>query len=168
MMAFAKIDESKDLIDSKMAIKAVLDMIENGEMYPIKGSGDSMRPFLNEKDTLIVTAVGDRKIRAGDILLYERANGQYVFHRVYKDCKNKQYSFVGDNQFFVEKGIRRDQLRAYVKKVIRNGKEIDCERGCIRGLMIIRMYMRVNVFRLYYLCRKIRKTLQKKDKRGLF
>lgn len=145
---------------SQIAVSAVLEMIKDGGCYPIRGSGHSMRPFLDENDILMVTALKGKKIRVGDILLYERDNGKFVFHRVYKIHRDGTYSFVGDNQYRAENGIRHDQLRAYVTRVIRKDREIDCEKLSIRIPMVIYMWYRVKIPFISYRIRLLREKFK--------
>ena len=140
---------------SNLVVKVVMESIKNGESYSLKGSGNSMKPFLNENDTIIVSSVNKYKHKVGDILLYERLNGQFVIHRIYNINKNGTYEFIGDNQFWVEKGIKEEQLKACVEKVIRNGREIDCKQGLVRMIMTIRMWLRVKFYALYCLVKRI-------------
>lgn len=151
-----EIRSADQMSGTRIVVNAVLEMIKDGSSYPIKGSGFSMQPFLSEEDTLIVTSLGGRKIRVGDILLYERDNGKYVFHRVYKIHRDGTFSFVGDNQYRAETGIRRDQLRAYVAKVVRKGKEIDCGKLSVRLPMVLYMWYRVKIPFISYRLRMLR------------
>ena len=150
--------------DSRMVVSVVLEMIKDGGSYPLSGSGYSMKPFLCENDTLILTSVEGRRIRVGDILLYERDNGKFVLHRVYKVKRDGTFEFVGDNQYKAEKGIRQDQLRAYVEKVIRNGKEIDCGKPFIRIAAIINMLYRVKVPFISYRIRLLKGKIRRREK----
>ena len=139
-------------ITSDIAMKLFLEVIKSGEDCPLTGSGNSMRPFLkNEKDILIMTAVEGNKLKVGDIVLYQRSDFHYVIHRLYKICTDGTFCFVGDNQYYVEQNILRNQIIAKAKSVIINGKVINCERGFLRQRYIMQMILRVNVFRLYRL-----------------
>lgn len=126
-----------------------LELIESGEDVPLTGSGNSMRPFLrDEKDVLIMTSPIGREIATGDVVLYQRDNGQLVIHRVYKRCKDGTFCFVGDNQWSLERNISPHQFCAVAKKVVKEGKAIDCERGLLKNCFIVRMYIRVIAFKL--------------------
>ena len=161
MVSMQKIHSADEVNGSKIAVEAVLEMIRDGGSYPVRGSGFSMQPFIDEKDVLIVTSVEGRKIRVGDILLYERDNGKYVFHRVYKVDRDGTFSFAGDNQYRAEKGIRKEQLRAYVEKIIRNGREIDCAKWSVRIPMILYMWYRVKIPFISYRIRLLREKHRK-------
>lgn len=129
---------------SNKTIRIFLELIKSGEECPLTGSGSSMRPFLrDENDILIMKQVDRDKIKVGDIYLYQRADETYVIHRLYKHELNETLSFIGDNQYYLEKGIKLTQLKAKAKCVIRNGRVISCEHGCLHTFYILRMKLRV-------------------------
>ena len=131
-------------------MRIFFEMIESGEECPMTGTGNSMRPFIkNEDDILIMASLKGKPVREGDIILYQRENGQYVIHRLYKVCPNGTCWFIGDNQFHLEKNIKQAQLRARVKYIIKNGKPISCEKGPSRYYFTQRMNFRVLVGKLY-------------------
>lgn len=94
------------------------------EALPLVVSGGSMTPFLlNGKDTVYLSRL-TRPVRRGDILLYQRRNGAYILHRVWKVCSDS-YTMVGDAQMVLEPGIRDDQIIAIVTAVRRRGKKAE-------------------------------------------
>ncbi len=142
-------DMMKKRVDSnysRIVVMSVLEMLNDGEDYPIKATGSSMKPFIRDGDTLIISALKKDEISTGDILLYERDNGQFVFHRLYKIEADNTFSFVGDNQFSVEKGIRENQILAKVVKIIHEGRVIECNSIAFRTITILYMRFRVNLF----------------------
>ena len=93
------------------------------EALPLVVSGNSMSPFLiHGRDTVYLSRL-TRPVRRGDILLYQRANGAYILHRVWKVCPDS-YTMVGDAQTVLEPGIRDDQIIAIVTAVQRKGKHM--------------------------------------------
>lgn len=60
------------------------------------------------------------KLKKYDVVLYKRDNGKYVLHRIVKT--GETYTCIGDNQYFKETGLRRDQMIAVVTAFTRNGK----------------------------------------------
>ena len=89
---------------------------------PLVISGSSMTPFLADgRDTVYLSRL-ERPARRGDMLLYQRAGGQYVLHRVWKAEKDGTFTMVGDAQTELEPGIREDQIIAIVTSVVRKGK----------------------------------------------
>lgn len=147
---FSRKEEGRMIISNNKAFQIFLEMIDLGEECPLTGSGNSMRPLLkDEEDILIMTSIKGKTLRVGDIILYERKDGQFVIHRLYKKGTKNTFWFVGDNQFCVERDVSIEQLRAVAKSIIRNGKAIDCEHGIIRSLLTFYMYIRVIAFSLY-------------------
>lgn len=110
-----------------------------GEVY-ITVRGNSMSPLLQDgRDQAVFAPLNNRQIRRGDIVFYQRDNGQFVMHRVYQVDAGGVMTMLGDAQWTLEPDIRPDQLRAFVPRVVRKGKEISCESGFLHGLM--KMYL---------------------------
>lgn len=125
------------------------EVLDQGNAFCITVRGNSMYPFLRDlRDQAVFAPLNSRAIRRGDIVFYQRASGQFVMHRVYSVDENGVMTLVGDAQWTLEPGIRPDQLRAYVVKVIRKGKEISCEQGAWRALMTLYMRLRIRAPRL--------------------
>ena len=121
------------------------EMVEQGDVFRLTVSGTSMMPFLrNNRDEVVFASLEGRTLKRGDILLYRRSEGTYVMHRLYRIEKDGTYTFIGDRQYKTEEGIRRDQIKAYVPYVIRDGRKIDCEKGFLRGVMTDYMVFRVH------------------------
>lgn len=94
--------------------------LENGGKANLVVTGISMLPMLREnRDTVILKPVEKPPV-AGDILLYRRANGQFVLHRVIR-VTPEGYLISGDNQYELEK-VAPSQLLAVVGAFTRKGK----------------------------------------------
>lgn len=88
-------------------------------------TGWSMMPMLhNRRDSVVIRPVAGRQGK-GDLILYQRANGKYVLHRILR-VKKEGYVCCGDNQFFTEK-VADDQLLAVVTRFTRGGKSYDVD-----------------------------------------
>lgn len=93
------------------------------QALPLIVSGNSMSPFLiHGRDTVYLSRL-TRPVRRGDILLYQRRNGAYILHRVWKVEKDS-YTMVGDAQVELEPGIRDDQIIAIVTAADRKGERM--------------------------------------------
>ena len=115
--------------------------IQNGGEVYLTVRGNSMSPFLQDgRDQAVFVSPDQRTIRRGDIVFYQRDGGQFVMHRVYKVEKDGLVTMLGDAQWTLEPGIRQDQLRAFVPRVVRKGKEISCERGFLHGIMKLYLF----------------------------
>ena len=98
-------------------------VIDEGKEVNMRVLGSSMAPFVvHERDTIYFKRP-ERELKKGDIAFFQRNNGQYVVHRIYK-IKGDEYYFVGDNQTLIEGPIEKGQIFATVTRVIRKGKEI--------------------------------------------
>ncbi len=114
--------ERMDLADLYPTIKEVLAKGESFFLYP---NGKSMLPTLRAgKDAVFLSPVG--KIKKGDMLLYRRQGGAFVLHRVVGLASDGTLVMRGDNQYYDEKGITREQVIAAVYRYVRGTKEIDC------------------------------------------
>ncbi len=114
--------ERMDLADLYPTVKEVL---ARGESFFIYPNGESMLPTLRPgKDAVFLSPVGE--IKKGDMLLYRRENGAFVLHRVVRLAADGTLVMRGDNQYYDEKGIAREQVIAAVYRYVREKKEIDC------------------------------------------
>ncbi len=93
-------------------------VISSGGEFRLFHKGTSMMPLLRQgKDSVILVAPNN--IKKNDILLYKRANGQFVMHRAIK-IKKDEYIMCGDNQYEHERGIKKDNILAKVKGIYRD------------------------------------------------
>lgn len=116
----------------------IAEVLDGGGQFTITITGNSMSPFVYEyRDQAVFAAVEGRRIRRGDIVFYQRDSGQFVMHRVYDVGPDGVMSIAGDAQWTLETGVRPDQLRAFVVRVVRKGKEVSCEKGMWHRLMTL-------------------------------
>ena len=105
------LEEYRRLLQGDLSIDAL----------PLIITGNSMSPFLiHGRDTVYLSRL-TRPARRGDMLLYQRENGNYVLHRVFK-ATPESLTMIGDAQTVLEPGIRREQVIAIVTRVERKGK----------------------------------------------
>lgn len=110
-------------LDTREYITILKSLVDEGREVNMHVLGSSMAPFVvHERDVIYFKKPG-RKLHKGDIAFFQRKNGQYVVHRIYK-TKGNQYYFVGDNQTDIEGPIDEGQIFATVTKVKRKGKMI--------------------------------------------
>lgn len=87
--------------------------IEKYGFYIATPIGTSMLPLLRQRiDT--VKLVAPTNIKKHDVVLYVRNDNTFVLHRVMKITKDG-YTMCGDNQFILEKGIKRNQIIAVME-----------------------------------------------------
>lgn len=93
------------------------DIISSGGEFRLFHKGTSMLPLLRQGiDSVLLVA--PTEIKKNDILLYKRANGQFVMHRAIK-IKKDEYIMCGDNQRWLERGIKKENILAKVKGIYR-------------------------------------------------
>ena len=109
--------------DTRTLWESYRELLPQVESLPLEVTGHSMAPFLiPHRDSVRLSAVR-RPLHVGDLVLYQRGNGQYILHRI---CRTDGHTFtlVGDAHAVVEPGIRPDQIFALVTEVTRNQKKL--------------------------------------------
>lgn len=124
----------------KVKLKDCMPLIEEsfsrGQPVTIPVTGVSMEPTLSSGDAVTLTPPDWTHIRRGDILLYRRANGQFVLHRVVAVHKTT-VDFCGDSQVIVEKNIPKSSV---IAKTIAYEKD-----GITRNLSFLRKEGRIRL-----------------------
>ena len=112
--------------NSAVRLEQVLPQIQEtlaqGRKVRFMPNGTSMLPMLRQGVDSVTLSPVPEKLRKYDLPLYRRDNGQFVIHRIVK--AGDTYTCVGDNQFALERGLRRDQMIALVTSFSRGEKEI--------------------------------------------
>ncbi len=84
--------------------------------------GDSMRPLLYNRKTMVGIVRISKDLKQGDLPVYKRENGQLVIHRIIKVDDNYYYT-RGDNCINLERIPKRSVL-GVVTVIFRNRKMI--------------------------------------------
>lgn len=108
------------LSDAEPIISEVLESGGEIQIYP---DGSSMLPLLLAGRDSVVLVKPQEKFKKNNIILYKRDNGKYVLHRIMK-VHNETYVLCGDNQSWMEYGIRDEQIIGVVKYFFRKNKKI--------------------------------------------
>ena len=112
--------------DSAVRLEQALPMMQEalarGSLVRFMPNGTSMLPMLRQGIDSVTLSPAPEKLRKYDLPLYRRDNGQFVIHRIVR--AGETYTCVGDNQFALERGLRRDQMIALVTSFSRGEKEI--------------------------------------------
>lgn len=109
------------LVDAQEYIGTLRNLVEEGHKVSLVITGSSMSPFLVHGRDKIYFVKPDRELKRGDMVFYQRDNGQYVMHRIYR-IKDGEFYMIGDAQTEVEGPLRRNQIFARVIEVERRGK----------------------------------------------
>ena len=100
----------------------IKEVIDSGGEYRLHPRGISMLPLIRPgQDT--VSLVLPNEINEGDIVLYQREEGHFVLHRVMY-IKDSEYQMCGDNQDYLEFGIKIEQIVAKVKNIYKDNEQI--------------------------------------------
>lgn len=108
-------------IDTYAYVSMLKELVEEGKEVRMVISGSSMSPFLEHERDSIFFAAPQQPLKKGDIVFYQRPNGQYVVHRICR-VRPEGYEIAGDGQTELERGVGREQIFAVVTKVERKGK----------------------------------------------
>ena len=90
--------------------------------------GTSMNPLLKSGRDKVYIEKPKNRLKKGDIALYNRADGSYILHRVYKVLPSS-YVFWGDNHFMLEYGITDDNVLGVAKGYYKGEKFIDFDKS---------------------------------------
>ena len=126
-------------VDTKEYISMLRTLIEEGKQVSMIISGSSMAPFLIHARDHIYLKSPSGELRKGDMVFYQRSNGEYVMHRIY-NVKNEEFLKKSITMFWerygrktyeglppktvIEGPIQREQIFAIIIKVKRKGKWI--------------------------------------------
>lgn len=153
-MEHKEFEGKRRVVDTITYVSMLRELTEEGREVSMLIAGNSMSPFLIHNRDYIFFKKPDRELKKGDMVFYQRDNGQFVMHRICKVLP-ESYEIVGDAQAEIETGIRRDQIFAVITKVRRKGKLIGpkdfwwkfFERVWIRVIpfrrMIVRLYGKI-------------------------
>lgn len=111
------------VIDTRAYVSVLREQVEAGEEAVMLIAGNSMSPFLVHGRDYICFCKPVRPLAKGDMVFYQRENGQYVMHRICKAAPEGFY-ITGDSQMVIEGPVKEDQIFAVVTKVCRKGKWI--------------------------------------------
>lgn len=121
--------------------------MDEGGFANLTVTGCSMHPLLRARRDSVVLVPITQKPRKGDIILYRRANGQYVLHRIVA-MENSRYICCGDNQTMKEP-VTQSQILAVVSAFTRRGKTCSVNHPGYR--VYVWMWVELFCLRKYYL-----------------
>lgn len=140
--------------------------LDNGGRANLTVTGNSMYPMLiSHRDT--VTLIPPVKLSKGDVILFQRASGAYILHRIV-GFSTEGFVCCGDNQI-VRESVSREQVVAVVDGFVRKGKPYPVDAGFYRAyaavwmrLFVLRRVLYIGRRKLGSLRRKIKNCLTKK------
>ena len=131
------------VVDTNTYVSILKELTDQGKEVSLLISGNSMEPFLkHQRDTIFFQKI-ERELAVGDIVFYQRRNGQYVVHRIYA-IREEGYYILGDGQSLVEGPIKREQIFGLITKVQRKGRWIGPEH------FVWKFFAKFRIFRKDY------------------
>lgn len=109
------------VVDTREYVSVLREIAESGKVVSLRIAGNSMSPFLVHGRDYIYFTKPDRELKSGDMVFYQRWNGQYVMHRIYKK-KPEGYYIIGDAQTEIEGPVAGEQIFARIIRVQRKGR----------------------------------------------
>ena len=109
------------IIDIYSYMPVLQDLLSQGREVSITITGNSMSPFLIHERDYICFRKPERDLKKGDMVFYQRRNGQFIMHRICKAAPEGYY-IVGDAQTEIEGPVAREQIFAVITRVRRKGK----------------------------------------------
>lgn len=138
----------KRVLDTTEYVTVLKELVNEGKELNVVVAGNSMSPFLVHERDVIYFKKPDRTLKRGDIVFFQRKNGFYVMHRIWKK-KPEGYYIVGDGQFEIEGPVQEEQIFALITGVCRKGKELG--PGNLRWEFFEHIWIRIVPFRKYLL-----------------
>lgn len=103
-------------------------LLQNPEISVLT-SGISMRPLFREHKDVVVIERVTRPLKRGDVILYRRKGWEnFVLHRLIRITK-KGLVIRGDNLYYNEYDINREDVIGILKAFYRGGKYCECEKS---------------------------------------
>lgn len=95
--------------------------MESGGVARLVVTGSSMHPTLRHRRDAVFLRSVERELKRGDLILYRRANGRFVLHRIVSKPKGDMFFCAGDNQWQREV-VTASQVLAITDGFVRNKK----------------------------------------------
>jgi len=112
------------VVDTAEYLSTLRTLTEGGSEVNVVISGGSMNPFLVHGRDSVCFKKPDRALKKGDMVFYQRENGQFVMHRIV-GISPYGCDLLGDAQTEVEHGVRREQIFGLVTRVRRKGRWLE-------------------------------------------
>lgn len=96
--------------------------IDKGGISALTVTGSSMVPMLYDRRSMVYLRKLEQAPKKGDVILFQRDNGQYVLHRVIRLGNQDGYICCGDNCWETER-VQRENILGVVCAFTRKGKK---------------------------------------------
>ena len=111
-------------MENDVLIPMLRELVEEGKQVRVTVSGSSMSPLIcHRRDSVLLESV-QSELKKGDIVFYQRNNGQYVLHRICRIDEEGKVYCIGDAQTEIEGPLEKGQIFAIVKGICRKDRWI--------------------------------------------
>lgn len=133
----------------------IKEVMSRGSDFSFIPNGCSMLPLIVGGSDSVTLSPIKKRIKKGDIVLFELPDGKAVLHRAIK-IRGDEILFCGDNRKIPECGVKKSMAVGVVSKIQKNGKTLNT-----KGLFL-RLYSLKEVYskRLLFLLRKIKQHMR--------
>lgn len=145
--------------DLKDVWPIINEVVSSDGEFSLKPNGVSMLPLIRPGIDA-VTIVAPKDLKKDDIVLYRRASGQFVLHRLIR-IKKGRCTMFGDNQKIIEYKIPVTNVLAKVKSIYRDGEAIDFD-GKEYKKYLKKLHRKINFYKLPTLLYRIKCKLVKR------
>ncbi len=143
------------------ALLRIFEEAEDHAVIPLMVTGASMSPFLLDRRSMVFLERDRAYVpRRGDIVLFVRADGTLVLHRVVRRLEDGQLRINGDAQRWTEI-IHESQVMAHVVRFCRTKRQTDVRQPGYRFLVRLWMPLRPLHPRLWRMMDIVRRIPQK-------
>ncbi len=118
------------------------DIFKKGNSVRFQAKGWSMRPFIRDRDFIVVSPIENSSIKTGDVVFHLATENKIMVHRVirkYKKDKDNRIIMLikGDATFSSPEKVEIHNVLGKVTTVERNGrkKRLDTKLYRIKGLL---------------------------------
>jgi signal peptidase I len=120
------------------------DIFRRGKSIRFQAKGWSMRPYIRERDFIVVSPIENSSIKTGDVVFYLTTENKILVHRVikkYKKDKDNRITMLikGDATFSSPEKVEMQNVLGKVVELERNGKKkrLDTKFYQIKGLLFV-------------------------------
>ena len=129
------------------AIEVIEEVLASGGEFKMYPRGISMLPLIKQGvDSVVLVRDTDVALKKHDIAFYKRDSGQFVLHRVMSVQDDGTYTMCGDNQIYLEAGIRPDQIIGKVRRLYKKEKLFRFDSLRYRFYLATWCSMRIRLF----------------------
>ncbi len=119
-------NQGKLVVSTHDLFPVIVESLSTGHQVKFTVSGNSMRPWIvDNRDQVLLVGTSGKRLKIGDIILFQTNYGKYILHRIYKYDKDG-YRTLGDGCLSEDGFISSSDIIGKAIKIYRKGKIIDC------------------------------------------